>query len=302
LEDRGQAEALKRLRDFSARDLTPHASDLLAHAKPTSLPLLVGLLGDLRVPCADAVEPLLVHPEGAVRHAAARTLGVLDPPPGPDRLVRALEDSRHEVRAASASALGRIGATAAVVIPLIRSLGDPHRSVAKAALDSLVRRRARRAVPALVDRALDPNSPIRLAALRALGSLGDEGAVDPLIIGLSDGDPGIRLAAAEGLRTLGSLRAAAPLRGLHKDTPAIAGVAKQALETAPSPEPSDVRWVEVRTVNGAGTPRGETEVIVTSAQGASFRGRTNADGVLRLSPVPAGSVTVHAGALPSPPR
>ncbi len=302
LDERAQAEALVRLRDFSASDLSPHASTLVGNAKPAALPPLVRLLGDLRVPCALAMEPLLVHPEAEVRRSAARAFGAMDPGSAPARLLRVLEDPKPEVRAAAAFGLGRIGATDEVAIPLIRALEDAHRSVVKAALASLVLRRAQLAAPALVDRALDRSSPIRLESFRALGSLGSEVAVDPLISGLSDRDPAVRLAAAEGLWNLRSGRAATALMARRSDTPAVARVAEEALGIAAADGPSDFRWVEVRTVDGRGVPRGGVDVVVTPSEGPPLRGRTNADGVLRLTSVPAGSVTVHAGALPSPPR
>lgn len=232
-----QAALLHRLRDFPASEIAPHAADLFATVDPQALPALISLCTDLRVPVGLQLEELLAHTDPEIRAVATRSLGLVGSDEAALRILRRLQDGDAAVREAAADALGRIGADALVAGPLIRALEDRHRTVARTALTSVVRRRLRSATSALVDRALDGASPIRIESYRALGVLRADSATHVLIAGLADSSPAVRLAAAEALAALRSRSALVPLTVALKDTPAVAWTAADALSSIGAPEP-----------------------------------------------------------------
>lgn len=108
-----------------------------------------------------------------VRYAAAGALGQFSLKAGDivPALIAALRDSEPSVVAAAATGLSRMGAGA--VRPLVAALGDGSASVraAAAAAGALgaIRVRARPALPALIDAAIDRDPAVREAAVRAVG-------------------------------------------------------------------------------------------------------------------------------------
>ncbi len=225
----GQDALLFKLRDFPAAELAPHAPMLFATVHPDALPSLIGLCTDLRVPVALQLEELLRHADSGVRASATRALGLVGGCASASRVVRRLDDAEAVVRQAAAEALGHMGSDGEVAGPLIRALEDRHRSVALAALRSIVRRSLRSSAPALVDRALDGRSPVRVEAYRALGALRADAATEVLVAGLRDTSAAVRLAAAEALGQLRSREAVVALTASLRDSPAIAWAAARAL-------------------------------------------------------------------------
>jgi HEAT repeat protein len=148
------------------------AATALAALAPTvpnaSWPELYAALGD---------------PDGAVRLAATRAVGLLGPAAkgAGQVLVPLLEDGDSELRVAAAESLVRLGDAEPAVPVLLDALADrssPFRPVAAAALGS-ASREARESLPALRQLLADPDSSLRAAALRSLVN-----------IDLSDADAG----------------------------------------------------------------------------------------------------------------
>ena len=121
-----------------------------------------------------------------------------------------LEDPDEGVRAAAASALGRLGDKLAVD-PLIRKLEDPDEGVRATAASALGRLGDKLAVDPLIRKLEDPDEGVRDGAIFALGQLGDKLAVDPLIRKLEDLDEDVRAAAAGALGALGDTRGSVAL-------------------------------------------------------------------------------------------
>jgi len=142
-----------------------------------------------------------------LRACVARALGQMGAAAKPAvlELVRALEDSNHELRVAAAQALWQIEKNPAAIPVLIRGLRDSlTRDKATDALGS-IGPAAKAAVPYLVYslRIMDYSSSAEKAA-RALGQIGPaaKAAVPSLHEALHDFRPEVRRAAAEALRKI----------------------------------------------------------------------------------------------------
>jgi len=174
-----------------------------AVAKP--IPLLVP------IPLEDAlttVEPLMTHlvadPDWRVRQQAALALGKLlsagDQPRIVNALVAALGDSRTDVKAEAAAALGQIGAVQ--VAPVLAQTLVTNRTGATAELQLALRRLGAPAISALAPALSSDNAETRRLATEILAGIGSRQVVGPLAMRLGDSSPAIRRLAAE---TLGSM-------------------------------------------------------------------------------------------------
>lgn len=158
----------------------------------------------------DAVQALhsaLHDGDGAVRLAAAKTLGTAVAQSGP--LVDLLGDRYDYVRDGAADALVELGDPA--VAPLVQALGSARASVRELAAVSLGRVGTVRAVRPLISLLSDTSPRIRTAAAEALGHIRSTVAVEPLIEAVQDSAPGVRVGAAAALGAIGDARAVAPL-------------------------------------------------------------------------------------------
>jgi HEAT repeat protein len=107
-------------------------------------------------------------------------------------LARVLKYRRDSAtRAKAARVLGVIGDTRSVV-PLMRSLKDPDRSVRFTAAESLGRIGDAKAVEQLAEALTDKDWYVRLHAAAALGDIGDSRAVEPLTQALKDEEKAVR--------------------------------------------------------------------------------------------------------------
>lgn len=124
----------------------------------------------------------------------------------------ALADVDPDVRAAAASALGKLGSTAAfAVTSLAAALGDRDPRVRRAAAWALgdVGPGAAEAVPALMDALADLDGRVRWRAIRALRAIGPAAAlaVPELSRALTDDDDRVRQWAATALADLAGIGA-----------------------------------------------------------------------------------------------
>lgn len=236
-----------------------------------AIPPVAALLGDkdsaIRVAAAetlgkvgsmdpDAVKKLsgtLTDSHGVVRIAGLKALaGVGGKASVPDikRLQDSTTDPTMKVRAAAALvALGaEEDANLAVVMAALKDrtpAGKAARLTAIEAVD-VIGPKAKPAIPELVV-ALKDKTPVarkdgeqmRARAARALGRLGAREAIPPLTEMLRDPDRGARRAAADALGMIGpdAVVAAARLRDLARNDPAVADAAQAALDRIEPPKP-----------------------------------------------------------------
>ncbi len=163
------------------------------------------------IPLEDAlttVGPLMAHladdPDWRVRRQAALALGKLlsagNQPGIVNALVAALGDSRTDVKAAAATALGQIGAVQ--VAPILAETLMTNRIGATAELQLALRRLGAPAISALSPALNSDNAETRRLATEILTGIGSRQVVAPLAARLGDSSPAIRRLAAE---TLGSM-------------------------------------------------------------------------------------------------
>jgi len=190
-----------------ARIGDPQAVGPLVQALRQSEAWLVPRIADILARHGDlTVEPMAAFLEEPSRHPArawaASVLGEVGAARAFPALVRALDDLDDEVRAKSASALGRLGDRRAVGYLLDHLLGDPA---------PFVRARIAQALgqfdhPEVVDRLVralgDPAWWVRKRSVEALEQVGAP-AEGPLLLALDDSDPEIRTRAAVALERLG---------------------------------------------------------------------------------------------------
>ena len=115
-------------------------------------------------------------PEGAASRGALREVWADQP----DRLLTALREARHVLRARAADALSKFG-DASAVPALIAALHDEVDSVRGHAASALGELGDVRATAPLLDMLRDPDIWLKWAAAEALGNLGDPAAVMPLL-------------------------------------------------------------------------------------------------------------------------
>ncbi len=127
-----------------------------------------------------------------------------------------LADEDPDQRAAAASALGKLGSTAAfAVMALVVALDDADPRVRRAAAWALgdIGHGASEAVPALMDRLADADARVRWRAVRALRAIGPAAslAVPELSRALTDEDDRVRQWAETALHDLASIGSEASL-------------------------------------------------------------------------------------------
>ena len=140
-----------------------------------------------------------------LRAAAATALGRIGDAVAAPSLGEALSDPSVEVRYAAALALGRLPAEGAAT-RLTRALRtDPAWYVRYAAVLALGRTRKGFVVPALEDcLKLEPKWQVRLLAVQSLRDVGTPRAASAAAKALADKDSGVRTAAALALAEIGS--------------------------------------------------------------------------------------------------
>ena len=192
--------ALARIGD--PRALTP-----LVNALKQSEVWLVPRIADILTRHGDlAVDPMIAFLEDPARHPArawaASILGEVGAARAFPSLVRALTDLDDEVRAKSASALGRIGDGRAVGYLLDHLLSDPAPFVRARIAQALGQFDQPEVVERLVRALGDPAWWVRMRSVEALEQVGAQ-AEGPLLLALDDADPEIRIRAAVALERLG---------------------------------------------------------------------------------------------------
>jgi HEAT repeat protein len=152
------------------------------------------------------VDPLVALIEQSGRHPsrawAANVLGEVKAQGAFPVLVRALEDLEDEVRAKSATALGRLGDRRAIAYLLEHLLTDPAPFVRARIAGTLGRFDEPEVIDRLVRALGDPAWWVRMRSVEALEQIGTR-AEGPLLVALDDPDPEIRIRAAVGLERLG---------------------------------------------------------------------------------------------------
>jgi len=153
-----------------------------------------------------AVEPLLALLDQPGRHPArawaANVLGEVKAEPAFPALVRALDDPDDELRAKSATALGRLGDQRAMSYLLDHLLTDPAPFVRTRIAAALGRFDQPEVIDRLVRALGDQAWWVRMRSVEALEQIGGR-AEGPLLVALDDSDPEIRARAAVGLERLG---------------------------------------------------------------------------------------------------
>lgn len=190
-----------------ARIGDPRALSPLVNALKQSEVWLVPRIADILTRHGDlAVDPMIAFLEDPARHPArawaASILGEVGAARAFPSLVRALTDLDDEVRAKSASALGRIGDGRAVGYLLDHLLSDPAPFVRARIAQALGQFDQPEVVERLVRALGDPAWWVRMRSVEALEQVGAQ-AEGPLLLALDDTDPEIRIRAAVALERLG---------------------------------------------------------------------------------------------------
>lgn len=169
-------------------------------------------LGQLGADGADPLFQALKHPQGEVRHHAAKALAQMDVPGVKERLAAALGDADRTVREATASAVQQSPPrtrtpemVAAILRANVRNVHDRSR-------DELVRIGGA-AVKPTAALLRDADAEVRVAAVEVLGRIADPGVVEPLLGALGDRASAVRRAAA---RSLAKTREAKVVRALSR--------------------------------------------------------------------------------------
>jgi HEAT repeat protein len=168
--------------------LAPRIADILARHGELVVDPLIELLAE-----SDR------HP---ARAWAANVLGEVRAHRALPALVRALEDPDDEVRAKSATALGRLGDRRAIGHLLDHLLTDPAPFVRARIASTLGKFGGPEVVDRLVRALGDPAWWVRMRGVEALEQIGSV-AQGPLLLALDDPDPEIRGRAAVSLERLG---------------------------------------------------------------------------------------------------
>jgi len=192
--------------------LAPHIADILTRHGGAAVDPLVAVLGR-RTP-------------SRARAWAANVLGELRAASALPELLRGLDDADDEVRAKSATALGRLGDRSAVATLLDHLLSDSAPFVRARIASALGRFGDVDVTDRLVHALGDPAWWVRVRSVEALERIGPS-AEQPLLTALDSGDREIRGRAAVTLERLGAAAAlAARIRNEEDDETAAAMLAK----------------------------------------------------------------------------
>ena len=167
--------------------LVPRIADILTRHGALAIDPMIAFLGDPARHPARAWAASILGEVGAARAFPA--------------LVRALGDLDDEVRAKSASALGRIGDGRAVGYLLDHLLSDPAPFVRARIAQALGQFDQPEVIERLVRALGDPAWWVRMRSVEALEQVGAQ-AEGPLLLALDDPDPEIRIRAAVALERL----------------------------------------------------------------------------------------------------
>ena len=190
-----------------ARIADPRAVEPLLTALKGAEGWLAPRIADILVRHGEAVvEPMIAFLREQSRHPArawaANILGEIKPPRAFAVLVATLKDVDDEVRAKSATALGKIGDRRAVTYLLDHLLTDPAPFVRARIAGALGQFDDPEVVARLVRALGDPAWWVRMRSVEALEQIGGK-AEAPLLVALDDPDPEIRIRAAVALERLG---------------------------------------------------------------------------------------------------
>jgi HEAT repeat protein len=152
------------------------------------------------------LQTLASDPDPVRRSYAAYALGEFFAAPGVAACVAALGDTDARVRAAAASALGRLNNDGAGA--LAQAFGDADPSVKLAGLASATKINAFSGVASVAALTMDPSVDVRRNAVEVLDALGAAAAIVPVLAAAqSDSDAGVRAAACHAV---GSIAARSP--------------------------------------------------------------------------------------------
>jgi HEAT repeat protein len=153
---------------------------------------------------AAALIKALDHYDPAIRAGAARVIGRLKVAEAGDALLKAVNDSKAEVRYAAMRALGAIRDLRAVAALTEQLAYYKKGEGAWSALDALARIASPASVQVFKDRLQDKDPYIRRAATEGLGRAGDTASIDTLEKNTALDDAAtVRLATAFALQKLG---------------------------------------------------------------------------------------------------
>jgi len=246
LGNRAVAELIRAFRHDDPR-IRADAVRIFTSMKPPPVAILVRALGlrgskDIREnaaltlsriqpPPVDALVESLAHDDSYLRKNAASLLGLMEAEAAIAPLSKLLtQDPSIDVRCAAATALGRMGADAAVP-GLVDALAVRDEDIQFSAISALGRIGGQRAAQALLTVLSSDSGDMRSYAAEALGNARYAGAVGPLVDVLQrDEDVFVRRSAAEALGQIGTSTAAEALGNALHDAP-LRDKAKAALIT-----------------------------------------------------------------------
>jgi HEAT repeat protein len=157
------------------------------------------------------IQTLATDPNPVRRAYAANALGEFLAAPGVDACAAALTDNDARVRAAAASALGRLNNDGAGALTM--ALGDADPTVKLAALGSITIINSFSGVPSLAALTVDASAGVRRRAIEVLDALRVATAVVPVLAAAQhDVDAGVRAAACHALGTFGDMSVSAALQ------------------------------------------------------------------------------------------
>ena len=177
----------------------------------------------------------LQDPKYEVRLAATEALGQLKAERAVDDLASLYNDSEEEIIKAAVVALAEIG-TPATVTPLSAALKLDFTESRTLAATRLGELKAVGAIPQLVEALDDTDSAVQLAAAKALGQTGDSAASQGLAGKLDDPSADLRVACVESLGlTGGDAAAAALVRAMGDSESKVSKAAVSSLKNLGSP-------------------------------------------------------------------